>query len=261
MLRACLLSTVLALAPASTSVFAIDAATVFAKQTATHADFPGGPEALHTYLTSAVYPEAARASQAEGRVFVHFEISSTGKVENPKALLPTGAEHYASSASPGTPALTTNPALVRAAENLIANMPAWQPATKNGNPIMSTQTVPIDFQLLPPTTTQAMIYAYADQLPVFTGNTPKSPFPASVYKSVRYPAEALRSNIQGKVMLYFVVNEQGQIEQADIIQSAHPILDEEALRVVRAQTASTPALYKSKPVKMFFTMPITFAYR
>lgn len=227
--------------------------------TTEYARFPGGPEALATYLASVSYPEAARASKAEGRVFVNFEISPEGKVGNVAAILPS-VEVKRRKASPAGAGVTLpDPLLVKAAEQLVAAMPDWQPAAPRGMPIMSTQTVPVDFTLTP--TSSTPVYAYADQMPVFLGVTNQIPLQGNIQRAIRYPVDALRNGKQGQVLVYFVVNEQGQIDQVDIIRPVYPAIDAEVVRAVRAQKVTTPAMQQGKPVKVYYVLPLNFAIR
>lgn len=226
--------------------------------------FPGGPHALAAYLSAAPYPEAARASQAEGRVYVRFRVEADGSLAFIKALVPPKATKPKKSsetavAASSLPTTTTNPILVQAAEQYIAAMPAWLPATRKGEAIAGSFTLPIDFYITPPAATTAPVYAYADIAPVFAGTSEDMPLPHVIGRATRYPAEALRYQLQGEVLVHIVIDETGQITQTNVVQSAHPVLDQEALRVVEAQKVVAPAVLQGKPVKVFLTFPITFS--
>jgi len=83
----------------------------------------------------------------------------------------------------------------------------------------------------------------------------------SFFRTIRYPPEALRNHIQGNGLLYFVVSEKGQMEQAEFIQSVHPSLDQEVLRALSAQKVVTPAQLQGQPVKVFYVLPLNFGIR
>ncbi|QJX46245.1 TonB family protein [Hymenobacter taeanensis] len=231
--------------------------------TTTDVRFPGGPQALAAYLSAAPYPKAARASQAEGRVYVRFRVEADGSLDFIKALVPPKPTKPKKSSEPAVaasaPATTTNPILVQAAEQYVAAMPAWQPALRKGIPSASSYTLPIDFYTTPPVATATPVYAYADTAPVFAGTSEEMPLPHVIGRATRYPVEALRSQLQGEVLVHVVIDELGQITEADIVQSAHPILDQEALRVVKAQKVMAPAMLQGKPVRTFITLPLTFS--
>lgn len=77
-------------------------------------------------------------------------------------------------------------------------------------------------------------------------------------KNMNYPADARQAEKQGKVMVRFVVNEFGAVENVQIAKSLTPSCDREALRVVKAMKAWKPGSVKGKAVKVYYMLPITF---
>jgi protein TonB len=77
-------------------------------------------------------------------------------------------------------------------------------------------------------------------------------------KQARYPVEALRGGLAGKVFVGFTVTRTGQITGAHIIRGLDPALDAEALRLIRLMPAWTPGAQNGKPVDIQYVMPITF---
>ena len=76
--------------------------------------------------------------------------------------------------------------------------------------------------------------------------------------TMKYPREAQKQKIQGRVFVKFVVDTNGIITDTEITKSAHPILDEEALRVVKAMPPWIPGRQNDKPVRVYYTLPINF---
>ena len=76
--------------------------------------------------------------------------------------------------------------------------------------------------------------------------------------NLKYPQAALDEKIQGTVLVKFVVDETGAVLNPQIIRSVHPVLDEEALRVVRSMGKWQPGEFRNEPVQSYFTLPITF---
>ena len=74
-----------------------------------------------------------------------------------------------------------------------------------------------------------------------------------------YPEEAKKQKIEGKVVVEFIVEEDGSLTDIQILKSVSPILDEEVLRIVRLMPKWKPAEQKGKPVRRKQTMPITFS--
>ncbi|MEN8119865.1 MAG: energy transducer TonB [Bacteroidota bacterium] len=77
-------------------------------------------------------------------------------------------------------------------------------------------------------------------------------------KNTKYPNIAIENDMQGKVYVRFVINEKGEVENAHVIRPVYPILDKEALRVVRTLPNWKPGKQGGKPVKVWFTVPIVF---
>ena len=62
-------------------------------------------------------------------------------------------------------------------------------------------------------------------------------------------------------MVCFVVDKDGTVSDAHVHQSVHPLLDEEALRVVMKSPKWKPAKKDGEPVKVSYTMPVMFYFR
>jgi TonB family protein len=80
------------------------------------------------------------------------------------------------------------------------------------------------------------------------------------YKTITYPEEAKSLGITGRVEVDFVINEQGAVIQADVTKSVHPLLDAEALRVVK-DIHWKPDIISGKPNKSQRHIPITFSIK
>ena len=95
-----------------------------------------------------------------------------------------------------------------------------------------------------------------EQMPQFPGG------PAALMeflsKNVKYPQEAYKNGIQGRVIVTFVINKDGSISDAKVVKSVAPQLDEEALRVVHSMPNWIPGRQNGEPVNVKYTVPITF---
>ncbi len=102
-------------------------------------------------------------------------------------------------------------------------------------------------------TPERPIYTYVEQMPV-TG------FDLTEYlsKNIRYPDGAARNNIQGRVVAKFVVNEDGTLSDVQIVRGIGAGCDDEAVRVIKAMPAWKPGKQNGKPVRVYYTLPITF---
>lgn len=77
-------------------------------------------------------------------------------------------------------------------------------------------------------------------------------------KRMKYPKEAEEKGIKGRVICTFVVEKNGKITDVKVMRSVHPLLDAEALRVVRSMPKWQPGKLNGKPVRVKFTIPLTF---
>jgi protein TonB len=75
---------------------------------------------------------------------------------------------------------------------------------------------------------------------------------------VNYPMIARENGVQGKVLIQFVVDEQGNATKAEIIRSVDANLDKEALRVITTLPKFKPGKQRGKAVKVYFVAPINF---
>ncbi|MFY9116582.1 MAG: TonB family protein [Bacteroidales bacterium] len=106
----------------------------------------------------------------------------------------------------------------------------------------------------------ARVYAYteADVPPRFMKGDIEFFLDSWVYKYQRYPKEAIRQGIKGRVMVTFIVEKDGTLTQVEIARSAHPLLDDEALRVISASPKWTPGEKNKRKVPVRITIPVYF---
>lgn len=91
--------------------------------------------------------------------------------------------------------------------------------------------------------------------------TPKggmSAFYKYVGEKMKYPAQARRMTIEGKVFVEFVINKDGHISDVRVVKGIGAGCDEEAMRVIQGAPAWTPGKQRGKPVKQRMVLPITF---
>ena len=100
-------------------------------------------------------------------------------------------------------------------------------------------------------------YDVVEEMPQYPGGVGK--LMEYVSMNVRYPKEAESKSIQGRVVTTFVIEKDGNIADAEVVKSVDPALDAEALRVVKAMPKWTPGKQDGKPIRVKYTMPITFA--
>lgn len=100
-------------------------------------------------------------------------------------------------------------------------------------------------------------YYMVDKMPQFRrGNINK--FRIWVGKHVKYPKGAAVQGIQGKVYVSFTIETNGKVDHVKVVKSTHPLLDAEAVRVVRSSPKWKPGIKKGEKVRVAFTIPIIF---
>ena len=103
---------------------------------------------------------------------------------------------------------------------------------------------------------QPMSIAMVEQKPQFAGGE------AAMYKwlsdNIVYPPAAAEEGVSGRVVVEFVVGKDGSISNVRVVRSRHTALDKEALRVVKAMPNWIPGRNNGQPVKVTYTLPVTF---
>ncbi len=77
-------------------------------------------------------------------------------------------------------------------------------------------------------------------------------------RNIQYPQMAMESAIEGQVMVTFVVDENGAVTDARIVKHLGGGCDRESLRVVNAMPRWKPGVKNNKPVKVYYSVPVTF---
>lgn len=76
--------------------------------------------------------------------------------------------------------------------------------------------------------------------------------------NIKYPTIAAENDIEGRVVLKFVVGKDGNISDIQVIRSLDPSCDREAIRVVKSMPKWIPGMQNGYPVAVYFTLPVLF---
>jgi len=96
------------------------------------------------------------------------------------------------------------------------------------------------------------IFTYVEQMPTYPN------LEAYLAKNIRYPDNARENGISGRVIVKFVVNEDGSVSDVQIVRGIGGGCDEEAKRVVSSMPRWTPGKQNGHAVKVYFTLPVSF---
>ena len=101
-------------------------------------------------------------------------------------------------------------------------------------------------------------FLVADEMPLFQGKDLNT-FRTWVQSQIRYPAEALKRGIEGRVVLSFIVERDGSVSTIELLQSPDRILSEEARRVVSSSPKWAPGRQNGHLVRVRYMLPVDFS--
>ncbi len=108
----------------------------------------------------------------------------------------------------------------------------------------------------PPVSNSDRVYEEPDVIPMFTGGTPE--MHKFISNTLSYPADAVERNEQGLVVYTFVVEKDGTLSNFNMIHSADPLLNEEALRILKNMPPWRPARHNGEIVRSETYVPLYF---
>ncbi|SDY77728.1 energy transducer TonB [Hymenobacter psychrophilus] len=102
-------------------------------------------------------------------------------------------------------------------------------------------------------------YTYVEQMPVFPGG--QEALLAYISKNIKYPAMALRNQVEGRVFIKFVVGPDGAVSNVEVQKGIGAGCDEESMRVIKNLPRFTPGKQNGRAVSVYFTVPVTFSIK
>lgn len=79
-----------------------------------------------------------------------------------------------------------------------------------------------------------------------------------IKSNLNYPYEAKENNIKGTVIIGYLIDIDGSVGEVVVLKSVHPLLDEEAVRVIKLMDKWLPAIQRGSPAKMRLQQSIVF---
>ena len=193
------------------------------------------------------YPELQKRAGVQGTVVLQFIVETDGTVGDLRVIRSSG-----------------NDGLDRAA--VAAVQPSrFEPGRVDGEPVRVRFAVPVTFRLpeadaptddrvrdvRPDPQGEDGVFGDVDEMPQLIGGL------QGLQDRLVYPQVAKDAGIEGQVVVQFVVNEEGQVQDAVVLRSPDAALSEAALAAVRASTFE-PGMVDGEPVKVRFAVPVTF---
>jgi TonB family protein len=205
-------------------------------------DFPtfGGKDhkLFNDWVTEQVkYPPEATAKNAEGYVTVSFTIEMDGTITNIKS------------------ASATDPLLSNEVIRAIRTAPRWDRPKNSEISEPFNLMVTVGFKL-PDQIVKQLPFVVVQEMPVYPGG--EIALLTFIADNTIYPEAAKADTIQGKVIVRFIVNTEGNTEGIDILKGVHPLLDAEAVRVVKKMSGFKPGMQEGKAVNVWYMVPVNF---
>lgn len=223
-------------------------------------EYTAGQFALQQYLKSVRLPAEVKEGRVQGAVYVSFVVRPNGRLTDvfvTRGLsAPTNAE----------------------ALRLIQAMPNWRPGRRNDEAVATRYALEVRFQKPVEAVTQQSapdlsslapdhkvteevvadkVYTYVEQMPEFPGG--REAMMKYIGINTKYPALALRNQVEGKVFVAFVVKPDGSISDTKVLKGIGSGCDEEAVRVINSMPAWTPGKQNGRTVAVSYTVPVTFS--
>ncbi|MCK5104802.1 MAG: energy transducer TonB [Cyclobacteriaceae bacterium] len=101
-----------------------------------------------------------------------------------------------------------------------------------------------------------VVHDIVESMPSFEGGI--SEFYKFVGKNLKYPAQARRMGIEGKVFVHFVVDKDGSLSDIKVVRGIGAGCDAEVLRIIHKSPKWNPGKQRGRPVRVRMMLPITF---
>ncbi|MDL2245397.1 M56 family metallopeptidase [Parabacteroides sp. OttesenSCG-928-J18] len=208
--------------------------------------FPGGDKELLNFITNNIsYPEVAKEKGIQGRVVISYVVEKDGSITNLEVVR------------------GQDPSLDKEAIRVMSTSPKWTPGQEKGITVRTKYTMPIQFRL--GEKTDRALSAPSSESDVFRVAEKTAQFPGGerallkyLSDNVKYPQIAKEKGIKGRVIVSFIVEKDGSVTNAEVLNGVDPSLDKEAIRVIGTFPKWTPAENDGKPVRIRYAMPIMF---
>lgn len=105
-------------------------------------------------------------------------------------------------------------------------------------------------------TAKEEVFMVAEQMPEYPGGMKE--MLKFLQENVKYPENAMKNNVQGRVIVQFVIEKDGTPTEFKVLRSVDPDLDAEALRVLQTMPKWKPGMQKGQVVRVKFTVPVSF---
>jgi len=111
-------------------------------------------------------------------------------------------------------------------------------------------------QIQPNDSSKKNVFTYVEEMPEFPGG--QSELMKFLQGNIQYPPDARAAGAEGRVVVQFIVNEDGKISDITILRGVYPSCDSEVLRIISKMPAWTAGKQNGNKVKVYFKLPVMF---
>jgi TonB family protein len=238
-------------------------------------EFPGGIREMMKFISLNVkYPVIASEGGISGPALVRFIVMADGHIGHVDVVN------------------DIDPSIKSEASRILKKMPQWIPGKDEGKAVDVVCTIPMKFILVDqngktletktmesfsgdfeevlvigyskkpqdksstPLLEKDKTFVNVERMPEFPGGTKE--LTKYIQDNLKYPREAQIQRIQGAVIIRFVVTTTGKLDQITLMRGVNPLLDEEAMRIIKSSPDWIPGEQGGKPVNVFYTIPVRF---
>ena len=208
-------------------------------------EFPGGEAGMKKYFAEKMQNWESVKS-IKGKVFVQIVIDKDGMIESENVKVISGI----------------GPEIDEKVVGLVKSMPKWSPGmryeSKSGKVMKVlarvSKTIPVEVSV--EGEDQEQVFIIVEHMPVFPGGDLE--MRRFIAENIKYPEEAKAKKIQGKVFVQFVIDKNGDVVNPQIARGIDPLLDTEAIRVIKSLPKWEPGSQRGTPVSVSYTVPVNF---
>ena len=124
-------------------------------------------------------------------------------------------------------------------------------------PAVETPAAEPETQTEPADEGEAIPFVLVETKPKFEGGDANN-FSRWVNQRLQYPPEAKEKGLQGRVTVQFTVEKDGSVTGVKVLRGVHPILDDEAVKIVSQSPKWTPGTVRGEPARVVYNFPLVF---
>ncbi|AFL85583.1 TonB family protein [Belliella baltica DSM 15883] len=209
----------------------------------------GGMKGWNEYLiANLTYPNEAKEQNISGTVYVSFVVDKSGAIDDVQILR------------------GVNPDIDAEALRVVEAAPNWTPGMHRGKEVNVRMRLPIRFKTDSDQSSDNIFKVSSGKQALIEGDGWISPSPKGgmegwnkyLNANLKYPKQARLANQEGTVYVTFMVTEDGDVENVELLRGIGYGIDEEALRLIKEGPKWNPGEREGEAVKVRMRLPIVF---